>query len=96
MDTDPTTVPGINVIPESRWKQGIPPVMGAHLMDSGAVSALSVCDMHGDMLPCDLPSCMANPQGMRCINGVCLPVLLLGCWAARHAQVCSSNMRMLL
>lgn len=40
VDTDPTTVPGINVIPESRWKKGIPPVMGAHLMDSGAVRVL--------------------------------------------------------
>ena len=49
MDTDPTTVPGINVIPESRWKEGIPPVMGAHLMDSGAVSASDTSAVHDDM-----------------------------------------------
>jgi len=31
----------INVIPKSRWPQGIPPVMGAHLLESGAVAPLS-------------------------------------------------------
>jgi 6-phosphogluconolactonase len=41
-------VPGINVIPESRWKQGIPPVMGAHLMDSGAIAPLSTSKGPGE------------------------------------------------
>lgn len=34
--------PFIHEIPKSRWDTGIPPVMGAHLMDSGAVSPISV------------------------------------------------------
>lgn len=37
VDTDPNTVQGINVIPRSRWATGVPPVQGAHLMESGAV-----------------------------------------------------------
>jgi 6-phosphogluconolactonase len=41
VDTDPNTVQGINVIPKSRWRDGIPPVMGAHLMESGAIAPLS-------------------------------------------------------
>ncbi len=43
VDTDPNTVQGINVIPKSRWADGVPPVMGAHLMESGAVSTLPAC-----------------------------------------------------
>ena len=31
----------INYIPHSRWPKGIPPVMGAHLMPSGAVAPVS-------------------------------------------------------
>jgi 6-phosphogluconolactonase len=31
----------INVIPRTRWPKGIPPVMGAHLMDSGEVAPVS-------------------------------------------------------
>jgi len=33
--------PFINVIPESQWPDGIPPVMGAHLMASGTVAPIS-------------------------------------------------------
>lgn len=33
--------PRINLIPQSAWEDGIPPVMGAHLMASGIVSPLS-------------------------------------------------------
>lgn len=50
VETDPNTVPGINVIPESRWKEGIPPVMGAHLMESGAVRSNSGFLMHVRMV----------------------------------------------
>lgn len=31
----------INVIPQTAWEKGIPPVMGAHLMDSGAIAPIS-------------------------------------------------------
>ncbi|GMH36484.1 hypothetical protein BSKO_04352 [Bryopsis sp. KO-2023] len=34
--------PFIHEIPSSRWESGIPPVMGAHLMDSGAVAPISM------------------------------------------------------
>ena len=33
--------PRFNFIPHSRWPRGIPPVMGAHLMASGAVAPIS-------------------------------------------------------
>ena len=33
--------PRFNFIPHSRWPRGIPPVMGAHLMSSGAVAPIS-------------------------------------------------------
>ena len=76
MDADPTTVPGINVIPESRWKEGIPPVMGAHLMDSGAVSAPPVAAVHRDMLPCDLQYARHHPTACAA-SLACLPILWL-------------------
>ena len=31
----------VNYIPRSRWAKGVPPVMGAHLMPSGAVAPVS-------------------------------------------------------
>jgi 6-phosphogluconolactonase len=34
--------PRINVIPRSKWGDGIPPVMGAHLMPSGSVAPISM------------------------------------------------------
>ena len=32
----------INLIPKSRWADGIPPVMGAHLMPSGQATPMSM------------------------------------------------------
>lgn len=36
-----TTQYKLNVITESRWPDGVPAVMGAHLMASGAVAPIS-------------------------------------------------------
>lgn len=33
--------PRVNLIPQSKWADGVPPVMGGHLMASGSVSPLS-------------------------------------------------------
>ncbi|CAG9460224.1 unnamed protein product [Pedinophyceae sp. YPF-701] len=40
-----------NVIEKSRWESGIPPVMGAHLMASGAVAPLSTSTGPGTGVP---------------------------------------------
>lgn len=33
--------PRVNLIPQSKWTNGVPPVMGGHLMASGSISPLS-------------------------------------------------------
>jgi hypothetical protein len=83
VDTDPNTVPGINVIPKSRWVDGVPPVMGAHLMDSGTVRAnkllLSVANFQTGSLDgtavlkpcvCVLTACrrQCTPAGYGCAD----------------------------
>lgn len=38
----------INEIPRSAWPDGVPPVMGAHLMPSGDVAPISTSKVAGD------------------------------------------------
>jgi 6-phosphogluconolactonase len=47
-----TPSPLINVIPKSQWDNGVPPVMGAHLMASGVIAPLSTSKGAGvDLVP---------------------------------------------
>jgi 6-phosphogluconolactonase len=41
----------LNVIPQSQWADGVPPVMGAHLMASGVVAPISVSKGAGVDVP---------------------------------------------
>jgi len=43
--------PLLNVIPKSQWDNGIPPVMGAHLMASGTVAPISTSKGAGIDVP---------------------------------------------
>lgn len=44
----PPPKPVLNIIPQSQWANGVPPVMGAHLMASGTVAPVSTSTGAGE------------------------------------------------
>ena len=51
-----------NVIPKSRWQNGIPAVMGAHLMSSGVVAPLSTSKGEFIQQPGNWPGTIISKQ----------------------------------
>ena len=76
----------INRIPRSRWENGIPAVMGAHLMGSGEVSPISTSKgaACGDAPGCAVRS---NPLRERS-GGLCLRVLIVQHSVAGSCAAC--------